>query len=630
MNKKLFILMAALGLWVSCSETKIDYWDDGDLSFSRVPENLSGTFDYESLLTTSHPRLFIDADGWERIKEARNSDPHVQEACQIIIMRADNYLNAAPLVWVRVDNKRLLAVSSDALSRFTHLAAAYRITGEEKYLQRAEVDLTAVCTFKDWNPSHFLDVGEMSLGVATGYDWLYNDLSEETKALCRKAISTFGFYGSDCGRKQYIAKNNNWNQVCNAGICVAAIAFFEDQPSRYKTYIDAAVESIKCSMAEYGPDGNYAEGYAYWDYGTSFNTVMLQALDKAFGDDAGLSKMPGFDRTGEYVLFMAGPAGAFNYADGGPTLINLGAQWYMADKFNDPSLLRREKVLLESGGYRTFNGMARLFPIQVLPYVMDAPFDVQITNPKKLYHGDGLNPIVIARTTWTSDANEKFVGIKAGRAAESHGHMDVGSFVYDSQGIRWGADPGREDYAICEANISDFWSYTQNSGRWSKVMRVQPEQHNTLTVKGKLHQAEGFANFDEIYDADAGRGASFYMTQVLSNGVESAWRSVKIVDEEYLEVVDRVSVTSALTIRWNWFTPTTPTVVNDHCIRLDYAGKSVWINIESDMPVKIFTEQLKNANIWDTIAGNWHIGFDCDLKAGEAANFRVTVTDTQQ
>jgi Arc/MetJ-type ribon-helix-helix transcriptional regulator len=38
-----------------------------------------------------------------------------------------------------------------------------------------------------------------------------------------------------------------------------------------------------------------------------------------------------------------------------------------------------------------------------------------------------------------------WLAIKRGTAAASHGHMDAGSFVYDSQGIRWFHDLGIDD-----------------------------------------------------------------------------------------------------------------------------------------------------------------------------------------
>src|SRR6266851_4042147 len=72
------------------------------------------------------------------------------------------------------------------------LALVYRISGETKYLERAVTELRAAAAFPDWNPSHFLDVAEMTHAFAIGYDWLFHDLSPEDRALFRKAITEKG------------------------------------------------------------------------------------------------------------------------------------------------------------------------------------------------------------------------------------------------------------------------------------------------------------------------------------------------------------------------------------------------------------------------------------------------------
>ncbi len=51
---------------------------------------------------------------------------------------------------------------------------AWKMDEDSRFLDRAVAELDAVCAFSDWNPSHFLDLAEMSLAVSIGYDWLYN------------------------------------------------------------------------------------------------------------------------------------------------------------------------------------------------------------------------------------------------------------------------------------------------------------------------------------------------------------------------------------------------------------------------------------------------------------------------
>ena len=101
------------------------------------------------------------------------------------------------------------------------------MTGEDKYRLRAEQEMVSVCSFGDWNPSHFLDVGEMTMAVAIGYDWLFDKLSPETRRVVRESILQKGFAPSNDKQYNWFLKaENNWNQVCNTGLVYGALAFW--------------------------------------------------------------------------------------------------------------------------------------------------------------------------------------------------------------------------------------------------------------------------------------------------------------------------------------------------------------------------------------------------------------------
>ena len=57
-------------------------------------------------------------------------------------------MNATALTYkLDASNKRILDVSRDALLRIFTCAYAYRMTGDAKYLTKAETDMNAVCNF---------------------------------------------------------------------------------------------------------------------------------------------------------------------------------------------------------------------------------------------------------------------------------------------------------------------------------------------------------------------------------------------------------------------------------------------------------------------------------------------------
>jgi hypothetical protein len=168
--------------------------------------------------------------------------------------------------------------------------------------------LLTISAFSDWNPTHFLDVAEMTMAVAIGYDWLYPQLPASSRSLIKAAIIEKGLKPSmDSRYNSWLSVTHNWNQVCNAGMTYGAIAIYEDEPQLAKNIINRAIQTIVLPMEDYSPDGAYPEGYGYWGYGTSFNVMFISAVEKLFGKDFGLSSKPGFLATARYLENMTGP-----------------------------------------------------------------------------------------------------------------------------------------------------------------------------------------------------------------------------------------------------------------------------------------------------------------------------------
>ena len=119
-----------------------------------------------------------------------------------------------------------------------------------------------------------------------------------------------------------------------------AMAIYEDNPELARKIINRALETIVISMADYGPDGAYPEGYGYWGYGTSFNVMFVSAIEKLFGKDFGLAARPGFLKTAGFLENMTGPSGKpFNFSDAGNEGGFQPAMFWFASKLKDPSLV---------------------------------------------------------------------------------------------------------------------------------------------------------------------------------------------------------------------------------------------------------------------------------------------------
>jgi hypothetical protein len=420
--------LAALACWTSLSVAAL-----ATVSPTEVASRLAKL--------PPHPRLFLGNEGQAALKQRIAAEPVLKNVQDGILREADRQLITKPVSRVLI-GRRLLDKSRTALSRVLHLAFAWRLTGENKYLERARAELMAVAGFTDWNPSHFLDVAEMTTAVAIGYDWLYPALDEATRATLRRAIITKGL-GASRTANSWTKNTNNWNQVCNGGMTIGALAVAESEPALAAEMINRALKTVPLAMHEFAPDGAYPEGPGYWGYGTTFNVLLISALQSALGTDFGLTAQPGFLATADYYLHVIGPTGYyFNYSDCGRGGRGVEpAMFWLAAQRQQSYLLWNEWPKIAGASARLGGGRDRTDPMLLL---WMAPNQAKPAKPPALsWTAGGPTPTAFHRSGWTSDAS--YVAFKGGSPSSSHAHMDVGTFVMESDGVRWADDLGSQE-----------------------------------------------------------------------------------------------------------------------------------------------------------------------------------------
>lgn len=498
-------------------------------------------------MASDHPRLFLPKGGEVRIRQLLASNVLAAKINEAILAEADRELKTQPVARV-LQGRRLLDQSRTALGRVLHLGMAWRLTGEKRYFTRAKEELIAVAQFTDWNPKHFLDVAEMTLAVAVGYDWLYPELDEGTRKLLRNAMIEKGLLASKKA-DSWSRATNNWNQVCNGGMTVAALAIAEHEPRLASEMIARAVNTVPISMAEFAPDGAYPEGPGYWGYGTTFNVILISALQSTLATDFGLSKRPGFLSTADYYLHVTGPSGLyFNYSDCG-----LGGQgvapamfWFAAQR-KEPYLLWTEwEKLCAKSSKRASKSSDRTYPL-ILVW-MAAQDSKPSTPPVLSWTGQGHTPVAFHRSAWNSDAT--FVAVKGGSASTSHAHMDIGTFVMDADGVRWADDHGMQSYNSLESRGVDLWGKGQDSGRW-KVYRLGTSAHNVLMVDGAQQRIAGKA---PIIAAKTG-STVIDTTSVYAGQLAKAQRGVALLSDRTVLIQDEYDTLNKTTsVRWAMLT----------------------------------------------------------------------------
>jgi hypothetical protein len=569
-----------------------------------------------------HPRIMLLKGEEKGILNNINSDKNWATIHQTILAESDKIIDLPPLERIQI-GRRLLDKSREALRRIFMLSYAYRITRDQKYLNRAETELLKVSSFSDWNPSHFLDVGEMTMAVAIGYDWLYNDLQKSSLPILKEAILKKGIEPSlDSKYNSWLTASHNWNQVCNAGMTYGALAIYEDNPTLAKQIIDRAIESIKLPMEDYNPDGAYPEGYGYWGYGTSFNVLFLSAVQKALGSDFGLSNGRGFLNTAAYYQHMVGTSGkTFNYSDAGSGSGGVSpAVFWFANRTHSPSLLFGAKNILEKGAPNM--GRDRILPAAMI-WGNGIKFE-KVTAPKALlWAGKGKNPVAMMRSSWT-DPSAIYVGLKAGSPSVNHAHMDIGSFVMDALGERWSMDLGMQEYESLESKGVKLWDKGQNAQRW-EVYRYNNMAHSTLTFNNELQRVEGYAPLSGTVNKQAFTGAITDMSAVYKNAVAAANRGIAIVDGQYVVVKDEILTNDKpATVKWVMLTPAEVRIDENGMAELSQNGKKLQLKVAEPANASIKTRLAQPTHDYDAPnPGATLVEFEINLPANTKNTINV-------
>jgi len=485
-------------------------------------------------LRKGHPRLIALDSDIERVKKFIAIDKTARDYYERIKRQATDSLDSRPVEHVLI-GPRLLSQSRRCLDRVMTWALLYRLGGDKRFADRAKRELFAAAEFPDWNPSHFLDTAEMSHAFAIGYDWLYDYLTPQERQKIREALIEKGLkpslkiYDAD----GWWAKTAfNWNQVCNGGMTIGALAVADEEPQLAGHIVASAVRSIPRAMASYAPDGGWAEGPGYWSYATRYNVFFLAALESALGTDFGLCRLPGFDKAGMFRIYSVGPINqTFNFADAHSGAGRACEMFWLARKFNQPIYAWHER---QRGGSPDPWDLLWYDPRGEGPMAAGLSLDA---------YYKGID-VALFRSAW-EDPKAIFVGFKGGDNKANHSHLDLGCFVLDALGERWAVDLGGDNY--------DLPGYFGNK-RWT-YYRLRTESHNTLVINGENQDPKAPAPIVAFSSKPERALAVAELSKGYAAHAKSVRRGMALLDRKFVLVQDEIEAEKPVDVVWGMLTP---------------------------------------------------------------------------
>lgn len=525
----------------------------------------------------NHPAIILKEEKVLEIRELAKQDELLQDIIDEIFRMADAELEQ-PLINYKeligrphrtskeaLSGKYVLDIASLSGSRLLLLSTAYRFSQDpsqkHEYKDRILAEINALVALPDWNPGHFLDIGEISFGLAITYDWMYDELSAdyrkkiETSLLNKAILPGIAAYRR---KAKWTHKFNNHTQVINAGLVIAALALNDIFPEPCRQILALAKQVMPKAMKDfYAPNGVYVEGPSYWQYGTTFNILMIDALKTTLNDDWGLLGTEGFQRTGAFQMHSISPTYKyFNFADAPEKARIPPALFWLSKVYEEPSYsgfmeawLKRifekrdpssKEASVTLSGTLSNKSISRFFPLAAIWY-HKYPHTNKNVPTQIVFKEKG---VAIMRSQW-NDETALYLGIKGGKNGVSHGHLDLGSFVMENDGVRWAIDFGRELYNL--PGISRY--YSQNSKRWD-YFRLGTRSHNTLLINGENQNVKGRADIVRYDFSDSMSFVELDLSKAYSGSAKSVKRSIAMVDGRHVIIKDEIAARKGDEIRW--------------------------------------------------------------------------------
>ncbi|MCC7493310.1 MAG: heparinase II/III family protein [Fimbriimonadaceae bacterium] len=492
--------------------------------------------DLLATLRAGHPRLILLDSDLPRLRELTRSDAVAKEWLERQRAAAAKLLELPPTEF-KIVGPRLLAASRSVLDRIYTLGLIYRLDGHEAVGRRAVAELRAAARWVKWNPSHFLDTAELNHAFGIGWDWLQPLLGEDRQAIREGWLRNGLQVAAEAYRNKawWAAVSHNWNQVCNGGNAIAALAIADEEPALAAEILSAAVANLPRALRSYAPDGGWDEGPGYWHYATRYTVYCLAALQTALGTDFGLSELPGLDQAGDFRMYFCGPTGVtFNYADAHAGTGESEELLWLAQRYQKPAYAWEQRRL---GGRHALD-LVWLQPPGSDPQAGGYPLD-------RTFRGVD---VTFLRGDWLS-REATWVAFKGGDNAANHSHLDLGSFVLEAGGQRFLDDPGPDNYNLPGYFGSQRWTY----------YRLMTVGQNTLLINGANQPPRAKAP-TVAFGSTPQRAYGVVDLSAAYPLCREVRRGFALLDRRDVLVVDELTAAEPVTVEWGALTTATAVV----------------------------------------------------------------------
>lgn len=273
-------------------------------------------------ISMKHPRLWLQAEELPEFRRTVREQPS-KYGWDVFMERSvkpwvDRELIAEPLPYP--NNKRVAHLwrqmyidCQEALYAVRHLSVAGVILEDADLIARAKAWSlhitswnTEGTTSRDYNDEASFRIAG---ALAWGYDWLYQELTEEEREAVRNNLLTrtrqVAFHVIERSKIHHVPFDSHAVRSLSSVIVPSCMALL-GEAAVAEEWLDYTLEYYACLYSPWGGvDGGWAEGPMYWTTGMAFVTEAMNLLNKYTGIN--FYRRPFFQHTGDFPLYCFSP-----------------------------------------------------------------------------------------------------------------------------------------------------------------------------------------------------------------------------------------------------------------------------------------------------------------------------------
>lgn len=487
-----------------------------------------------------HPRILYTSENLDYLKSKFNAGAEKIERKAISegdfwINRAHDFESQRPLS--TSDCTTMVHKFQTAMQKLT---AAYLLSGNTKYADSGIDYMKKLCSWDDIGTSQSgLITAHWSIGMALGFDGFYDRLTAEDKKFIMEAVLRLPYaetqkaYSGKSFEPYWITIDDNFAAVCGGGLLTLSLAFADEDGFDASWMIENVIKTLGVFTSLYFPNGGYYEGRDYSDYALSNLYIGMEALFNSCGTDYGLGSAKGFSEAGSYFPYTQGGGNAINVHDDDRGMFYSEVPFWLAARYGETSYAELAKKQMKQGGKElTLTGY--LYCCKAADAYGESNAD---NMPLDRYFG--VSEVGTFRNTFDS-LNATFAGIHGGRNGIDHDNLDLGEFVFASDGIPWVIDLGKDSYSLPDYFGSNGYKIYRKKAEGHNLVVINPKQ-DADTYFGQAANTE--VKLDFFKSADKAAMAAYDLTNAYSRDVNSYKRGFYFGDDRNtLLVQDEISL----------------------------------------------------------------------------------------